>query len=301
MREGQAPRLSTERRLSVIRLGDCLPRWRYLLLAGALGAVAVVVPALASSDTGPTVEAVNEQVGGVYAEERHRWAPTAVAVMAGGAVSFQSASATVPHGVVWDSGPATPSCTGVPVDSGDVAWKGACTFAQAGVYTFHCYVHPTEMTGKVEVAAAPATTITSPATTPSTTATGPAGPPPPAAALSLLAGTPSQALMLPRRQRGASVRGSIAVSSAAAGARLEVDLLTRRAALAAAGRGARLLVGRLVRPVPGAGRLRFAVALDRRGRRALTRRGCLALVVRLVLRPPHGRALSLTRAVSEHA
>jgi hypothetical protein len=95
------------------------------------------------------------------------------------------------------------------------------------------------------------------------------------------------------------VHGSLAVSQAAAGGRLEVDLLAARASLASAGH-TRVRVGRLVRNSLHAGTITFSVALDRRARRALRRHGRLALTVRIVLAPVHGAALTVTRSVLVH-
>src|SRR5437899_7767688 len=90
-----------------------------LALLALLGGL---VPAVAGSETTPTIEAVNKPVsGGLYAEENHAWSPERVAVSPGAAVAFRNPS-TVAHGVHWISGPATPSCTGsVPVGSSAAA------------------------------------------------------------------------------------------------------------------------------------------------------------------------------------
>jgi plastocyanin len=122
---------------------------RYLALAAVLGALAAVLPPLASSETTPTVEAVNV---GLYT---HYWSPSQVSVAAGGLVSLSNPT-TVAHGVEWVGGPAKPACSGeVPVGSTPAAsgtkWSGTCTFSEAGTYTFYCTVHGPEMTGTVTV------------------------------------------------------------------------------------------------------------------------------------------------------
>ncbi len=90
-----------------------------------------------------------------------------------------------------------------------------------------------------------------------------------------------------------AVSGSVTVSAAGAGGRLEVDLLAPRAALARAGTPTLVRVGRVVRsPVP-AGVVRFKVSLDAQALRALHVRRRLALTVRIVLTPPAGAAVSL--------
>jgi len=117
-----------------------------------------MLPALASSATTASVEALNEPGGGLYNEERHYWSPAQVAVtQSGGTVTFANNSSAVPHGIVWKNVPATPSCEEgagkVPVGSthSGYSWKGACTFTQAGTYTYYCSVHGLAMSGTVYV------------------------------------------------------------------------------------------------------------------------------------------------------
>jgi plastocyanin len=277
-------------------------------LAACLGAAAVVLPAVAGSETGPTVEAVNSN--GVYGEQHHSWMPSQVTVTSGGVVTIQNSSATVPHGVEWVGGAPTPSCNGVPgASSGQprsgTSWSGTCTFSQPGTYTFYCTVHGAEMTGTVTVNANGTITMTT-STGTSETGSAPAGvsPQAPAApgpqlqASSPLAGAASEALKLAARQRGAAVRGAIAISQAGAGGRLEVDLLASSASLASAGRVAQVRVGKLVRAHLAAGKTTFAVPLTARGRRALHRHGRLRLSVKVVVTPPSGSATTIIRRVA---
>jgi plastocyanin len=107
-----------------------------------------VLPAVASSEAGPTISAVNSG-GGPYGES-HAWSPASVEVASGDTVTFQNASGTVSHGVVWDTAEA-PSCSGIPLGRGETSWKGTCTFSHPGSYNFHCYVHPIEMRGTITV------------------------------------------------------------------------------------------------------------------------------------------------------
>jgi hypothetical protein len=79
-----------------------------------------------------------------------------------------------------------------------------------------------------------------------------------------------------------------------------VDLLAKRASLAAAGGSARVQVGRLVRQSLRAGRLSFSVTLRARARRALARRHRLPLNVKLVLTPAQGSPSSISRSVVLH-
>ncbi|HEV3071305.1 MAG TPA: plastocyanin/azurin family copper-binding protein [Solirubrobacteraceae bacterium] len=96
----------------------------------------------------PTVEAITE---GVYA--MHRWSPEEVAVVTSNAVTFLNSSTTVNHGIVWTS-QITPTCDNtVPVGVGNFAknWSGACTFSQAGEYTYYCSYHGPSMHGVIFV------------------------------------------------------------------------------------------------------------------------------------------------------
>jgi plastocyanin len=280
------------------------------LLAASLGAAAVVLPAVASSEASPTVEAVNSS--GVYGEQHHAWSlsPALITIDPGAVVTFANNSATVPHGVVWSGGPETPKCAGVPVGSGMTSWNGTCTFAAAGTYTFYCYVHPTEMKGTITVSAGATTTAT---TTTQPAAGGPTTTVPAAAVESVsattlgtaptgspLAGGAATAVKLAPLQRGPSVHGSVAVSEAGAGGRLEVDLLAKSASLSAH-RASRVRVGRLLRSALHAGALPFAVALDAKARRTLHAHRRLALTVRLVLSPAQGAATSVVRSVLLHS
>lgn len=277
------------------------------LLASALGAAMVVLPAVAGSETGPmTVTAINSE--GFYKEQRHYWSPAAVTVTAGGGVTFSNPSTEVSHGLEWTGGPAAPSCSGLPSGGlGATAWHAECTFAQSGAYTFRCTVHPSEMTGAVTVAPN-GTTTTTMTTAPQPglsgglpVAVGPTSSPQPVASLSPLAGPASQALRIAHSQRGRAVRGSVRVSPAGSGGRLEVDLLARGASLASATHGRQVRVGRLVRSALPAGSLSFKVALSARGRRTLRLRGRLALNTRIVLRAPGGASVVVNRGVVLHA
>jgi hypothetical protein len=135
----------------------------------------------------------------------------------------------------------------------------------------------------------------------STGETPPITPPPPPGGPpeSPLQGAASRALRLAKSQRGSSVSGSVNLSQASAGGKLEVILLAKPALLAA-GSSASSRVGRLVRSPIAAGRVSFAVRLERRARRALHSRGKLALMVQVIVRPPGQAALTLKRGVVVH-
>lgn len=65
------------------------------------------------------------------------WSPNTVTIPQGGAVEFENPSLAQAQGVEWKSGPATPSCTGVPGTPAQVGpWSGSCTFTTVGTYQF---------------------------------------------------------------------------------------------------------------------------------------------------------------------
>jgi plastocyanin len=243
----------------------------------ALALAAALLPVAANSADGPTIEATTGNGGYI-------WKPSTAGVSAGGAVNFRSTSAVVEHGVTWTSGPGNPNCTDVPINEGKTNWSGSCTFANPGNYAFVCTIHPGEMKGTI--------TVGSGETTPKPPPTGSPGSP--------LNGPASQALKLARSQRGRSVRGSISLSQAGDGARLEVGLFATRASLLGPGHAGTMRVGRLVRSSVDAGRVSFAVSLKRPARRALQQRERLALTVKLTIAPLHQAAVKLRRGVVLH-
>lgn len=282
-----------------------VPRRFLFLLAPLLGAALVALPAVAGSEAVPTIEAANST--GSYGEQHHYWSPATATVGAGGVVAISNPSSEVKHGVQWSGGPGTPSCSGVPVGTSGTSWHGECTFSAPGTYTFYCTVHGAEMSGTVTVTSGSTTTTT---TQPTTTAgapttsvptispgSGSASTPGSAApAASPLAGSAATALKLPPLQHGTSVRGSVAISEAGTGGRLELDVLARSASLAAH-HAAPVRVGHLVRSSLHAGTIPFAVALSARARHGLRGHRQLALTVRMLLSPPRGAAVSIVRAI----
>lgn len=275
--------------------GGFLRRW-HLVLAGLAGALVAIVPVVASFASEPTIEAT----GGAYGYG-FRWSPSTAEVQEGTAMAFKNASESVPHGVQWTGGPETPSCPGVPINEGKTNWKGTCTFLRTGTYSFRCVVHPSEMTGTVTVNSNGTVTTTTSAPSlpppPPPTTTTTAAPPVPE---SLLVGTASQALKLAKRQRGGTVKGSIEISKAGAGDRLEVDVFAANASLARAKHGGNARVGRFVRSSVSAGRTSFSVKLDTKARRALKRHKRLVLTVKIVITPSYGEPKSIARSVVEH-
>src|SRR4051812_18885785 len=112
------------------------------LLSGlALALVMLGVAATAGLAAEPTIEVTGNSPA-TYA-----WTPSTAEVGSGGSVTFKNATANL-HGLTWESGPETPSCTGTS-SVGKGNWSGSCTFAQGGSYKFYCPVHPSVMKGTI--------------------------------------------------------------------------------------------------------------------------------------------------------
>lgn len=288
------------------------PRARYLPLVAVLGAALGGMPALATSaGSTPTISGL----------ESKQWSPSEVTIGAGGSVIFKNASTTLPHSVKWLSGPGKPACTGIP-ESGETHWEGSCTFSAAGTYSFFCTVHPF-MTGTVVVSPAgtTTTTTTTTGTTSTTTTTTPTGTgkhsttgPTTSPGYQegaggnqyAASGSPGgsqgaggaqtrgarlslsgAAVSLASVQHGKSVHAAVLVPSQ--GSRLVIELLAASGQISRM--GSAIPVGSLTRAGLHAGRMTFAVTIDRRAQRALRRRGRLRLLVRLTLsRPGAGSA-----------
>jgi hypothetical protein len=285
-------------------------RKRYLPVAAVLGAAVAIVPALAAA--GPTEVKQLEVNQNCVDPNWPCWATPGssspalkVTIAAGGEVKFADHDATTKAAVVWTS--SAPECTGVPT-SEMTGWEGKCTFPNPGTYSFESSTlfngGGSENYTKYEIVvegAATGTTPTTPTTTTptTTTPTTPTTPSEPGHGTPLEGG--SKALKLAAVQRGSTVHGSIKVSQAGVGGRLEVDLLASGASLAKAGHSPRVLLGRLVRSSLYAGTTSFTVPLSAKGKATLRRRRRLALTVKITLTPLHGAAVTLTRGVVVHA
>jgi len=196
--------------------------------------------------------------------------------------------------------PSVPVAPAVP----KTGWEGKCTFATPGTYKFesstlfkesgYTNLDYTKYEIVVEGSATTTPTGTTGTTTTTTTTTSPPSPESP------LASSESQAVKVAKSQRVGSVKGSINLSKAAAGYRLEVDLLTQSASLAKAKHSTRVRVGRYVRSSLSAGKLSFSVKLNAKARRAIKRHHRLALTVEILLTPASGEALTITRSVTVH-
>jgi hypothetical protein len=281
-------------------------------LAAVLGLGLAVLPALAASSTAKLE--VNENC--VQAAwpcwttegSASRPQPTrSVTIASGGTITF------VDHGkeanIAWTGTPSgtptmcEPSVPVAPASSPKTGWEGKCTFQAPGTYRFESSTLFKEPYAnldytKYEVVVEGSTTTTgTTGTTGTTTTTTPTPSPSPE---SPLAGSQSQAVKVAKSQRGGSVKGSIDLSKAAAGDRLEVDLLAQSASLAKAKHSTRVRVGRYVHSSLSAGKLSFSVKLNAKARRAIKRHHRLALTVEIVLTPASGEALSITRSVVQH-
>lgn len=149
------------------------------------------------------------------------------------------------------------------------------------------------------------TTTTTTTTSPPSVSGGAAPPPPsPGAGLGVIGGSPlagsaSTAIKVPGAQHGSSIHGSLAISPAGAGARLQVDLLATSASLARK-RSRQVRIGRFLRASVAAGSVSFSVPLNAKAKRALHRRHRLPVVVQITLTPLHGTPVSTTRSVTLH-
>ncbi len=279
-------------------------------LVAVMGAAVAVIPALASSEA--TVEVSDCTAWPGYS----CWMQSNVTIASGGTVKFVDKSSTLEQGVKWEG--TAPTCEKVPTTTTKGPWEGTCTFATPGKYRFDGTQSPNYAgTGEVTVTGTSSTGTTGTTGTTQSTPTGssgtstsssgsgssqsgaPAGGATPLG--SLLVGSASSACKLSSVQNGQTVHGSVDVSQAGAGGRLEVQLLATRASLASAGHAVRVRVGRLVLSSLRAGRDTFRVPVNARARRALRAHGHLALTVKLLLSPAQGSAVTLTRSVVLHA
>jgi hypothetical protein len=269
-------------------------------LAALAGTALAVLPALAAAPSEAKLE-VNENC---VENNWPCWAATGsgskpapaskVTIAAGGEVMFTDNTNTKAN-IAWVG--TAPACSpSVPVSptSPQTPWEGRCKFEQPGSYKFESSTlfkgageNYTEYEVVVEGATAGTTpTTTTTATTPTTTPTStPATPSEPSNGHGSPLDGGSGALRLATSQRGATVHGSIKLSEAGSGGRLEVGLFAARASLAKARPPAQVRVGRLVRSSLKAGSVAFSVPLSAKGKASLRRHRRLGLTVRITLRP----------------
>ncbi len=275
-------------------------------LAALLGAAVAVLPALAASPSEAKLE-VNENCvepdWPCWATPGSSQPASKVTIASGGSVTF--ADSKTAANIAWTG--TAPTCeSAVPVApaSPKTGWEGKCTFATPGTYKFESSTLWPEYTKYEVVVESSATAPSTPTTgeggskggsTPGTTTSGPA-PAGESPTGSPLSGAPR----ISSSQRGSTVKGSLEVSKAGAGDRLEVDLLATTVSLRKAGHATQM-VGRFVNASVGAGQQSFSAKLDAKARKALKRHGRLALKVRITLTSAGGEATSATRSVTLHA
>ena len=285
-----------------MRLRTLLP----FALVALLGAAVAVLPALAAAPSEAKLE-VNENCvepdWPCWATPGSAAPASKVTIAAGGEVMFID-HATTTAAVVWMG--SAPACTGVPT-SATTTWEGKCKFEQPGIYKFESstmFKEPGIDYTKYEIVVESASTGTTP-TTPTTTTPTATTPTTPTTPSEPGHGTPleggSTALKLAGSQHGSTVHGSIKVSQAGSGGRLEVGLFATSASLAKAGHPAQVRIGRLVRSSLKAGNVPFSVTLTAKAKAALRRHRRLALTVKITLTPLHGAAVTITRGVVVHA
>jgi hypothetical protein len=123
-------------------------------------------------------------------------------------------------------------------------------------------------------------------------------PPPPTG--SPTDGPALKALRVAGRQRGSFVRGSVDISQAGAGGRLQVDLFAARAKLFGAGQPGKMRVGRLTRSSLREGVVSFTVSLKGVAREALRRDERLSLRVKVTVIPLQSDTMRQARTVIVH-
>jgi hypothetical protein len=278
-------------------------------LAALVGATVAVLPAFAAAPSEVKLE-VNENC---VEPNWPCWATpgsgsnpepaSKVTIATGGEIKFAD-NATTAATISWTG--SAPTCSDVPA-SAMTKWEGTCKFEQAGTYKFESPTLFNEGGSldytKYEIVVEDASTGTTPTTT--TTITTPTTTTPTPSEPGHSSGSPleggSKALKLAGSQHGSTVHGTIEVSQAGSGGRLEVGLFAANASLAKAGRPAPMRVGRLVRSSLKAGSVSFSVPLTAKGKAALRRHRRLTLTVKVTLTPLHGAAVTITRGVVVHA
>lgn len=286
-------------------------------LAALVGSATAVLPALAAPPSEAQLE-VNENC---VEDNWPCWAASGsgskpqpaskITIVAGGEVMFHDNDTTKTN-IAWVSN--APACSpSVPVSpsSPQAPWEGKCKFDQPGVYEFESStlfnggpsLNYTKYEIVVESGAAGSTTTTTTSSATTTTPTTPSAPSPttpgePVYSSPLEGG--STALTLAGIQRGSTVHGSVNLSQAGSGGRLEVRLFAASTALAKADHSRQVGVGRLTNSSSKAGRISFSVPLSVRGKTSLRRHRHLALTVKITLTPLHGAIVRLTRVVVLH-
>ncbi len=274
-------------------------RKRYLPLAAVLG-FALAAPQAVAAASEVKLE-VNENcvqaAWPCWATEGSSQPASKVTIAAGGSVMYVDDKTAA--NLAWTG--AAPACEApVPIAPAPAktGWEGKCVFSAPGAYKFESaslWFEYTKYEVVVEASTSPPPapeggsppSAGSPGTSPTLIGESPSGSP--------LSGAPA----VHTTRRGATVSGSLQISSVGAGDRLEVELLS--GGKASARPGHKVIVGRMVSTSVRAGRLSFSVKLDAKARKALERHHRLALEVRIKLIPPHGKATIVIRSVTVHS
>jgi plastocyanin len=217
---------------------------------------------------------------------------TTVTIAAGGTVTFAYPAGNSTHNVDFDAAQPT-SCTQTAgQNSGSVpplpasptvpGWSGTCTFSMSGTYTFHCDLHKS-MTGTVVVEAASTTTPGGTTSTGSTTAP---------------TSLASPTMTVARRQRGATLRGSVTTPAGPSQIVVTAFVSNRLLSKHRPKRVKQVRVGSQTKRSTGTGKTSFAVKLNASARRALHRRHRLAVNLRIAVTPQGGPAVAKTVAVA---
>jgi hypothetical protein len=285
-----------------------------LALAALVGSAVAVLPALAAAPSEAKLE-VNENC---VESNWPCWAApgsgskpepaSKVTIVAGGEVMFTD-DATTKANIAWVGN--APACSpSVPVSptSPQAPWEGKCKFEQPGTYKFESSTlfngGPSLNYTKYEVVVEAGVSGTTPTTTtatptPTTTTTSSTTPGEPSHGSSVE--EEARVLEIAHSQRGSTVHGSIEVSQAGSGGRLEVGLFSAGAAPAKVSHRTHVRVGRLVRSSLAAGSVSFSVPLSTKGNASLRRYRHLALTLKITLTPLHGAVVRLRRVVVLHA
>jgi hypothetical protein len=290
--------------------GFTMRRALFLFAVASLAGTAVaVLPALAAAPSEAKLE-VNENCveanwpcWAIPGSGSNPSPASRVTIATGGEVTFTDNASTAAN-IAWTG--AAPTCSsGVPVSPTPpkTGWEGKCKFELPGTYKFESSTlfngGPSLNYTKYEVLVESAPSGTGTTTTTTTTSTTMTSAPPTLSETS--SGSPSRGgssvLELAGSQRGTRVRGSINVSQAYSGGRLEVGLFAAHASLAKAGHPTQVRIGRLVRSSLKPGNLSFSVPLTAKGKVALRRHHRLTVTVKITLTPRHGAAMTITRLV----
>jgi plastocyanin len=292
-----------------------VPTLLLFTLAALVGAAVAVLPALAAAPSETKLEVNENCVENNWpcwaaAGSGSKPAPASkITIAAGGEVTFTD-NTTTKANIAWMG--AAPTCSSsVPVSpaSPQTTWEGKCKFEQPGTYKFESSTlfngGPSLNYTKYEIVVEGATTGTTPTTTTTTTTTAttttPTTPNEPSPGYgSPVEGGP-RALKLAAGQHGSTLHGSIKVSQADSGGRLEVALFAAGASLAKTEHAAQVRIGRLVRSSLKAGSVSFSVPLSAKGKASLRRHRRLTLTVKITLTPLRGAAVTTTRSVVMHA